>query len=50
MKRVRFAERIHQMMLDSGVWRPQSAKKKPEKDELYQTTLAILAYLGGKKS
>ncbi len=44
------AERIHQMMVDSGVWRPQSAKKKPEKDEPYQTTLAILAYLGGKKS
>jgi len=44
------AERIRAWMQQSGDWRTTSAKKKPEKDEPYQMTLAVLDYLQGKKS
>lgn len=44
------AERIRDMMTKPGAWRTTSAKKKPEKDEPYQLTLAVLAYLEGKKA
>ncbi|MDQ5911223.1 MAG: Type module protein Cmr6 [Pseudomonadota bacterium] len=44
------AECIRAWMNEAGAWRTQSAKKKPEKDEPYQTTLTVLAYLEGKKS
>jgi len=43
------AERIRGLMTQAGVWRIKSEKKKPEKDESYQATLAVLAYLEGKK-
>lgn len=44
------AKRIRDLMGQAGVWRIKSEKKKPEKDEPYQATLAILAYLEGEKS
>jgi len=44
------AERIRGLMNQAGVWRIKSEKKKPEKDESYQATLTVLAYLEGKKS
>ena len=43
------AERIRGLMNQAGVWRIKSEKKKPEKDEPYQATLTVLAYLEGKK-
>ncbi|MDG4554102.1 MAG: type III-B CRISPR module RAMP protein Cmr6 [Candidatus Competibacter sp.] len=43
------AERIRTLMTQAGAWRIKSEKKKPEKDEPYQATLAVLAYLEGKK-
>ncbi|HUM92566.1 MAG TPA: type III-B CRISPR module RAMP protein Cmr6, partial [Candidatus Competibacter sp.] len=44
------AESIRSLMTQAGAWRIKSEKKKPEKDEPYQATLAVLAYLEGKKS
>ena len=44
------AESIRSLMTQAGAWRVKSEKKKPEKDEPYQATLAVLAYLEGKKS
>lgn len=43
------AEYIHTLMTQAGAWRTKSEKKKPEKDEPYQATLAVLAYLERKK-
>ncbi|MDS4057086.1 MAG: type III-B CRISPR module RAMP protein Cmr6 [Candidatus Contendobacter sp.] len=43
------AEHIRNLMTQTGAWRIKSEKKKPEKDEPYQATLAVLAYLEGKK-
>jgi hypothetical protein len=43
------AESIRGLMTQAGAWRVKSEKKKPEKDEPYQATLAVLAYLEGKK-
>ncbi|MFZ1640083.1 MAG: type III-B CRISPR module RAMP protein Cmr6 [Candidatus Contendobacter sp.] len=43
------AEHIRSLMTQAGAWRIKSEKKKPEKDEPYQATLAVLAYLEGKK-
>lgn len=43
------AAHIRNLMQKAGIWRIRSEKKKPEKDELYQATLATLAYLEGKK-
>ena len=43
------AESIRGLMTQAGVWRIKSEKKKPEKDEPYQATLAVLAYLDWKK-
>ena len=43
------AESIRSLMTQAGAWRVKSEKKKPEKDEPYQATLAVLAYLEGKK-
>ena len=43
------AESIRGLMTQAGVWRIKSEKKKPEKDEPYQATLAVLAYSEGKK-
>jgi CRISPR-associated protein Cmr6 len=44
------AESIRGLMTQAGAWRVKSEKKKPEKDEPYQATLTVLAYLEGKKS
>lgn len=44
------AEHIRDLMQKEGIWRIKSEKKKPEKDDPYQATLATLAYLEGKKS
>lgn len=44
------AEHIRNLMTQAGAWRVKSEKKKPEKDEPYQATVAVLAYLEGKKS
>jgi len=44
------AESIRSLMTQAGAWRIKSEKKKPEKDEPYQATRAVLAYLEGKKS
>jgi CRISPR-associated protein Cmr6 len=43
------AEHIRDLMTQAGAWRIKSEKKKPEKDEPYQATLAVLAYLEGKR-
>ena len=42
-------QEIFAEMTQVSVWRIKSEKKKPEKDEPYQATLAVLAYLEGKK-
>jgi CRISPR-associated protein Cmr6 len=39
------AQRLQTMMQASGQWREKSEKKKPEKDEPYQMTLAVQAAL-----
>lgn len=39
------ATRLQTMMKESKQWREKSEKKKPEKDEAYQMTLAILSVL-----
>lgn len=44
------AESIRGLMTKMGTWRIKSEKKKPEKDEPYQATLAVIAYLEGRKS
>ena len=44
------AEHIRDLMTQAGAWRIKSEKKKPEKDEPYQATLAVLAYLEERKS
>ena len=44
------AESIRGLMTQTGTWRIKSEKKKPEKDEPYQATLAVIAYLEGRKS
>jgi CRISPR-associated protein Cmr6 len=43
------AEYIRNLMTQAGAWRIKSEKKRPEKDEPYQATLAVLSYLEGKK-
>lgn len=43
------AKYLRNLMTEGNVWRPKSEKKKPEKDKLYQATLAVIAYLDGKK-
>lgn len=39
------AERLRERLQAEKLWREKSAKKKPEKDEPYQMTLAVLAAL-----
>lgn len=43
----KIAENLQAMLKESGQWREKSEKKKPEKDEPYQMTQAVLAVLGG---
>ena len=42
------ATRLQSLMKESKQWREKSDKKKPEKDEPFQMTIAVLAALRGQ--